>query len=81
MKMKQTARQHIRVLIELFLETKLGDIYVILYFRIFTLVVPRGTEHRPVAEAEVSVLLFEPASTLNTGDADSDLSRPELEQI
>lgn len=45
------------------------------------LIVPRGTEHRPVAEAEVSVLLFEPASTLNTGDADSDLSRPELEQI
>lgn len=33
-------------------------------------VVPRGMEHRPVAEEEVSVLLFEPASTLNTGDAD-----------
>jgi mannose-6-phosphate isomerase-like protein (cupin superfamily) len=32
-------------------------------------VVPRGVEHRPVAEREVSVLLFEPASTLNTGDA------------
>jgi mannose-6-phosphate isomerase-like protein (cupin superfamily) len=31
------------------------------------LVVPRGVEHRPVAENEVSVLLFEPAATLNTG--------------
>jgi mannose-6-phosphate isomerase-like protein (cupin superfamily) len=31
-------------------------------------VVPRGVEHRPVAEGEVHVLLFEPASTLNTGD-------------
>jgi mannose-6-phosphate isomerase-like protein (cupin superfamily) len=33
------------------------------------LVVPRGVEHRPVAEHEVCVLLFEPASTLNTGTA------------
>lgn len=32
------------------------------------LVVPRGVEHRPVADAEVSVLLFEPAGTLNTGN-------------
>ena len=32
------------------------------------LVVPRGVEHRPVAEEEVHVLLFEPAGTLNTGD-------------
>ena len=35
------------------------------------LVVPRGVEHRPVAEKEVSVLLFEPAGTLNTGTAKS----------
>lgn len=33
------------------------------------LIVPRGVEHRPVAAAEVHVLLFEPASTLNTGNA------------
>ncbi len=32
------------------------------------IVVPRGTEHRPVADAEVEVLLFEPASTVRTGD-------------
>ena len=31
------------------------------------LIVPRGVEHRPVAEEEVQVLLFEPAETLNTG--------------
>ena len=34
------------------------------------LIVPRGVEHRPVADEEVRVLLFEPAGTLNTGDAD-----------
>ena len=32
------------------------------------IVVPRGVEHRPVADQEVHVLLFEPASTLNTGN-------------
>ncbi len=31
-------------------------------------VVPRGTEHRPVAEEEAHVLLIEPKSTLNTGN-------------
>jgi len=31
-------------------------------------IVPRGTEHRPVAEQEVHVMLFEPATTLNTGN-------------
>jgi mannose-6-phosphate isomerase-like protein (cupin superfamily) len=32
-------------------------------------VVPRGVEHRPVAEDEVHILLIEPAGTPNTGDA------------
>ena len=32
------------------------------------LIVPRGVEHRPVADEEVEVLLFEPAGTLNTGN-------------
>jgi mannose-6-phosphate isomerase-like protein (cupin superfamily) len=31
-------------------------------------IVPRGVEHKPVASAEVHVLLLEPASTLNTGN-------------
>ena len=33
------------------------------------LIVPRGVEHRPVADEEVHVLLFEPATTINTGNA------------
>ena len=43
------------------------------------LIVPRGIEHRPVAAEEVHVLLFEPASTLNTGDAGGPrtVTRPE----
>lgn len=32
------------------------------------LIVPRGVEHRPVASEEVEVILFEPASTVRTGD-------------
>jgi mannose-6-phosphate isomerase-like protein (cupin superfamily) len=32
------------------------------------LIVPRGVEHRPVAEREAEVLMFEPATTLNTGN-------------
>lgn len=31
-------------------------------------VVPRGVEHKPVAESECHILLIEPAGTLNTGD-------------
>jgi mannose-6-phosphate isomerase-like protein (cupin superfamily) len=31
-------------------------------------IVPKGVEHKPVAECEAQVLLLEPASTLNTGD-------------
>jgi mannose-6-phosphate isomerase-like protein (cupin superfamily) len=38
------------------------------------LVVPRGVEHRPVAEQEVSVLLIEPASLTNTGNAGGELT-------
>jgi mannose-6-phosphate isomerase-like protein (cupin superfamily) len=45
------------------------------------LIVPRGIEHRPVAEEEVSVMLFEPAATLNTGDAGGVLTRQNLESI
>lgn len=44
-------------------------------------VVPRGVEHRPVAEEEVHVLLFEPAGTLNTGDAGGPRTVPSPERI
>lgn len=45
------------------------------------LVVPRGVEHKPVADEEVEILLFEPATTLNTGDVQNELTRNELERI
>jgi len=45
------------------------------------IIVPKGVEHRPVAENEVSVLLFEPDTTLNTGDVRDELTREDLEQI
>jgi len=45
------------------------------------LVVSRGVEHRPVAEEEAQVLLFEPASTLNTGDVQNERTVKELEWI
>jgi mannose-6-phosphate isomerase-like protein (cupin superfamily) len=44
-------------------------------------IVPRGVEHRPVADEEVQVMLFEPAGTLNTGDARGELTAEELERI
>ena len=45
------------------------------------LIVPKGTEHRPVAEEEVAIMLFEPANTLNTGDAKGDLTKETLQRI
>jgi mannose-6-phosphate isomerase-like protein (cupin superfamily) len=44
------------------------------------IVVPRGVEHRPVAEEEAHVMLFEPASTLNTGSVRNELTT-EAERI
>lgn len=45
------------------------------------LIVPRGMEHRPAADDEVEILLFEPAGTLNTGNVRSDLTVDELQRI
>ncbi|HKS10714.1 MAG TPA: cupin domain-containing protein [Pyrinomonadaceae bacterium] len=45
------------------------------------IVVPRGVEHRPVADEECEVLLFEPVSTLNTGNTENELTRKELSHI
>lgn len=45
------------------------------------LIVPKGVEHRPVAEEEVSVMLFEPASTLNTGDTQNERTKRQLDKI
>ena len=46
------------------------------------LIVPRGVEHRPVADEEAEVLMFEPASTVNTGDLEnSERTRTRLSKI
>ena len=44
-------------------------------------IVPRGVEHRPVADEEAWVLLFEPATTLNTGNVRNERTVPEPERI
>lgn len=35
-------------------------------------IVPRGVEHKPVAEEEAHILMFEPKATLNTGNVRSE---------
>lgn len=44
-------------------------------------VVPRGVEHRPVAEEEAHVMLFEPAGTVNTGNATGGMTQEALDRI
>ena len=45
------------------------------------IIVPRGAEHRPVADEECQVLLFEPATTLNTGNKENEFTRKTLTTI
>lgn len=45
------------------------------------IIVPYGVEHRPVAEEEVHIMLFEPASTVNTGNVKTDRTRTYLDKI
>ncbi|WP_462221123.1 cupin domain-containing protein [Ferruginibacter sp.] len=45
------------------------------------LIVPRGTEHKPVAKEEVHILLFEPATTLNTGEVQNELTKTVLQKL
>ena len=45
------------------------------------IIVPRGVEHRPVAEQEVEVMLFEPARIKHTGDVESELTVHEYQRI
>ena len=45
-------------------------------------VIPKGVEHKPVAASEVWIMLFEPKTTLNTGDAeDTDLTHRQLPSL
>ena len=45
------------------------------------IIVPRGVEHKPIAEKEVTIMLFEPNTTLNTGNIKGDLTREKLDSI
>lgn len=45
------------------------------------IIVPRGVEHKPVADEECWIMLFEPASTLNTGNVTNELTLRELEKV
>ena len=43
------------------------------------IIVPKGIEHKPIAEQEVSVMLFEPVTTINTGAIENERTRKKLE--
>ena len=45
------------------------------------IIVPAGVEHRPIAEEEVHVMLFEPASTKHTGEIQHELTKNQLDWI
>ena len=45
------------------------------------IIVPRGVEHRPNAREEVHVLLFEPATTLNTGNIENEFTKKTLGRL
>jgi mannose-6-phosphate isomerase-like protein (cupin superfamily) len=45
------------------------------------IIVPRGVEHLPVSDQETQVLLFEPKSTLNTGNVRNERTHAELEKL
>jgi len=45
------------------------------------IVVPRGVEHRPVADEECWILLFEPSTTRNTGNVSNERTLTELQRV
>jgi mannose-6-phosphate isomerase-like protein (cupin superfamily) len=45
------------------------------------LIMPRGIEHRPVAKEEVEIMLFEPATTLNTGNLNNEMTVTDLKHV
>lgn len=45
------------------------------------IIIPKGVEHKPIAEKEVSVLLFEPKSTVNTGNQKDNFTKQNLDWI
>jgi len=67
-------------LLEGILKIEFRDQTVVLESNEF-IIIPKGVEHRPVAEKEVSIMLFEPAGTVNTGDNKGQLTRNTLDRI
>lgn len=45
------------------------------------IIMPHGVEHKPVAHEEVEILLFEPSSTLNTGNTENEQTVKHLKKI
>ena len=45
------------------------------------IIVPRGIEHRPNAKEECEVMLFEPGTTLNTGNVENERTKKQLEHL
>jgi mannose-6-phosphate isomerase-like protein (cupin superfamily) len=45
------------------------------------IIIPKGVNHKPIAEEEVHLLLFEPASTLHTGNVRHELTKDNLEKL
>ena len=45
------------------------------------IIIPHGVEHKPVADEETEVLLFEPNSTLNTGNVTNERTVPKLDRL
>jgi mannose-6-phosphate isomerase-like protein (cupin superfamily) len=77
---KHDAEDEMFLVIEGELEIQLRDKNIYLKTGEFV-IIPRGVEHRPVAEAEVKIMLFEPGTTINTGNTQSGLTKTRLEKI
>ncbi|MEN8247631.1 MAG: cupin domain-containing protein [Bacteroidota bacterium] len=45
------------------------------------LIIPKGVNHKPIAIEEVHIMLFEPASTLNTGNIENTLTKKDLKHL
>jgi len=45
------------------------------------IIIPKGVSHKPIADEEVSLLLFEPASTLNTGNITNEFTKKKLKRL
>ena len=44
-------------------------------------IIPRGVEHKPIAEQEVWLMLFEPTATKHTGEVEHELTKTDIERI